>query len=301
MRGGLAAACAAVGPLLGIAWAAGWILKDRDDAWIWLFFIPTPFVILVALVAIALSRRTRFVMALVLAAALARLLAVDMRWHREVPPPNDSLTLVHWNAAHMRFGKQPALDIVSGDSPDLVVLSECPYSAELADLARRHLGFDHVFQDQGMALLSRFPFQPQGTIPMANGRAWWARVETPAGGLELVLTDFLSHPRLDRSLPVARLRQWIDERGRSRPFLIVGDFNTTREARSLAPLREVSRHAYEVAGSGWPYTWPLPLPVYAIDHAWVSDAIRVSGYDLHAAPISDHLRQIIRFTVRADP
>lgn len=288
---------AALGPAIGLAWLAGAILRDRPGAWVWLYFIPTPAVVALALAWLAFSRGTRPFMLLLLLAAAGKLLVSDMRWNRPAPDAGDALTLVHWNAAYLRFGKRPALETIAPDAPDLVVLSECRYDEDLELFSRRHLGLDHVFQDQGMALLSRFPFELTGTIPMPNARAWTARIATPSGPLDMVLIDLISHPTLDRSIPARRLADWIAERSNVAPLLVAGDFNTPRDARALDALRTRLRHAYEVRGRGWPYTWPLPAPVYAIDHVWVSPAIEVLSYRLRTAPISDHRRQVTRFRI----
>jgi hypothetical protein len=52
------------------------------------------------------------------------------------------------------------------------------------------------------------------------------------------------------------------------------------------------RHAYEVRGRDWPYTWPIFFPLYAIDHTWISEDITVNDYFLREAKYSDHKRQI---------
>jgi hypothetical protein len=34
-------------------------------------------------------------------------------------------------------------------------------------------------------------------------------------------------------------------------------------------------HAYDVAGSGWSATWPIPLPLWAIDQCLVGPRLQV--------------------------
>lgn len=289
-------------PLFGAAWLLGWLLGDARPPWLWLFFIPAPAVAAVGLfdLIFRIRRASRVRAALIAgftALALAKTFLVDARWNRPAAAPAGALRVVHWNIAHAMFGYAPLLQALAPERPDLVILVEAKYPADIALAAQRELGLPHAFHDQGMAVLSRHPFEPQGTIPLANGRAWWAVVETPAGALRVATLDILSHPLIDRHTPVRTLADWIAARTNDAPLLLVGDFNTPRDASSLDPLRAHLRHAYEVAGRGWPYTWPLPLPVYAIDHAWASPGLAVHAYALRASPLSDHRRQVLDISI----
>ncbi len=290
-------------PLLGAAWLAGWILGERDTLWIWLYFIPSPLVLAGGLFDLFLSRhslrrwRTFPVVALTLLAAW-KTLCRDTRWNRpDRAPPAGAIRIVHWNVAHVPFGYYPVFSHLRRDRPDIVLLSESPPGEYWADWSLAELGLPYVFHDQGMTLLSRFDLEPQGTITLPSARAWWARIALPDGPLDLVACDLLSHPLLNRQTVLDPLARWIGGRDAAVPLVIAGDFNTPRDARSLQPIRARLRHAYEVAGRGWPYTWPLPLPAYALDHAWVSPDVTVHRYRLRSAPISDHRRQVMTFAI----
>ena len=286
-------------PLLGTAWLIGWIMGDRETPWVWFYFIPAPFILAAGLLDLFVCRhapfrwRTALVIGLTLLAAVKTALR-DTHWNRpRVDAPAGAIRIVHWNVAHTPFGLFPMFKQLRADRPDLVVLSESAHGRYWSDWSNTELGLPYAFHDQGMTLLSRFDFEPQGTIRLPNARAWWARIELPDGPLDLVLCDLLSHPRLNLRAALDPLAQWVEQRDAAIPLLVVGDFNTPRDARSWGPLRARLRHAYEVAGRGWPYSWPLPFPVYALDHAWVSDKITVHGYRLRSAAISDHRRQIL--------
>ncbi|HMP77025.1 MAG TPA: endonuclease/exonuclease/phosphatase family protein [Kiritimatiellia bacterium] len=289
-------------PIFAALWLLGWILGDAPPPWLWLFFIPAPAVAVIGLfdVVFRIKRAGRFRAALIVAftlLALGKTLFVDARWNRPAPVPQDALRVIHWNVAHTLFGFRPLLQALAEDEPDLVILVEARFSADLESLAQRELGLHHIFHDQGMAVLSRHPFAPQGTIPLANGRAWWAVVDTPDGPLHVATLDILSHPLIDRHTPVRTLADWIAARTNDAPLLLVGDFNTPRDATALDPLRAHLRHAYETVGRGWPYTWPLPFPLYAIDHAWASPDLAVHTYTLRSSPLSDHRRQVLDVSI----
>ncbi len=289
-------------PLCAAAWLAGWIMNEQPPPWLWLYFIPAPAIAAYGLLEWAARHRrvsrARNVLVLTLTGtALFKTVAVDSRWNRPSPAPEHALRVVHWNVAHANFGFVPLLETLAAYRPDLVILSEARYSQDVPFFSNRELGLPHTHQEKGMILLSRHPFTKRENIPIMNGEAWGARVFTPAGELDVICADIVSHPLLDRSLSLEPLGRWIKERNDATPLLLIGDFNTPRDARAFRAIREEMRHAYEVAGRGWPYTWPLPIPLYAIDHAWVTPDITVHRYRLRNAPLSDHRRQIFEISL----
>lgn len=285
-------------PALTVAWFLGFLLGARNDLLVWLYYIPAPVTALLgAAWCLACARRVRRLLyigtLLLTLLATAKVLVGDMRWHATRPTPPGALRVVHWNVAYARFGREPVLKRIDRHQPDLVFLSECRYTDKLSNEVRNVLGFAHTFQDQGMAIACRYPFAPQGTIPLTSARAWWARISMTTGPLDVVIVDLVSHPYLNREEPLNGLAAWIAQHDSAIPLLIAGDFNTPRDARAFRPLRAQLQHAYETAGHGWPYSWPLPVPVYSLDHVWFSDRLRVTNYRLHASRLSDHLRQVM--------
>lgn len=283
-------------PCVGALWLIGWWLGDRQPPWLWLYYIPAPLIAAWGLTDWALRMyragwlRSGVTIGLTLL-ALSKTFLLDSRWNRPTPPGPHAVHVEHWNVAHAPFGYAPILRALDSDNPDIVIFVEARYASDLEELAQKELGLPYTFQDQGMAILSRYPFEPQGTLSLLNARAWWAIVQTPGGPLHVLTLDLLSHPALERAPTINALTDWIQKNADSAPLLVVGDFNTTRDARALNPLRKTLRHAYEAGGRGWPYSWPLPIPVYAIDHAWITTNITVHSYRLRASSMSDHARQ----------
>lgn len=289
-------------PLLLVAWAAGRILGYRTDRWVLLFFLPSLLVAFLGAYGFWHTRRRvpRAQSALTLLLTLLAIadFARDLRWHPVTPPSPNALRVIHWNIAHARAGLPRTLEHLAEFRPDLVLLSECRHRDDLAEVARATLGLEHVFHDQGMAVLSRHPFTPRGTITLNDSaRCWQARLETPRGLLDLVLVDLVSHPFLNRNKPLHTLADWVAQRDTRIPLLIAGDFNTPRTASAFQPLRAHLLHGYEVAGRGWPYTWPLPIPVFSLDHLWVSTGLQIANYRLVASTRSDHLRQLAEIEI----
>ncbi len=289
-------------PCAGVLWLLGWYLGEAPRPWLWLYYIPAPFIAAWGTVDLILrmhrAGRLRSIATLILTLlALTKTLAVDSRWNRPKPAPPTAIRAGHWNVAHVTFGYDALLRELAPDSLDIVVLVEARYAHDLPERVQRTLSLPYVFQDQGMAILSRYPFEPQGTISIPHARSWWARIDTPSGPLDLALLDVLSHPALDRQPVIGTMVKWIQERPEKHPLILVGDFNTTRDSHSLDPLRAVMHHAYEVAGRGWPYSWPLPIPVYSIDHAWTTPDITLYSYGFRSSALSDHRRQEFTFSI----
>ena len=93
------------------------------------------------------------------------------------------------------------------------------------------------------------------------------------------------------------LRQLIRLMEAHQPDIVAGDFNAPRRSLALDPLPVGFRHAYEVAGKGWSYSWPILFPVYAIDQCILGKRIVPIRYELASSIHSDHRRQILEFSV----
>jgi vancomycin resistance protein VanJ len=286
------------GVALGLAWIIGWIGKDRSPLTMWFYFIPAPVAAAGVGTALVLAARdawapARFLLKAALALALLKIGFVDFAWNRRPDSmPDDAIRVVHWNTERGSKGVKSQFVSLAAEHPDICVYSESPRKGDVRGMSRLQLGLEHVVDADGMTVMSRYPCSAANTIKLTNARGWWTRIETPGRPIDLVVVDFISHPLLDRFVPVAELCAWLDRRGQDVPVLLLGDFNTPRDSLSFEPLRRRLRHGYEVAGSGWPYTWPVPLPCYAIDHTWFSAGMEVLDYRLHTTTLSDHRRQI---------
>lgn len=289
------------GPLLALAWFVGWLIGDPAGPWLWFFFIPAPFTVFVCGCWLLTTRRrahttVRIGTAALMVLAAWKMLHDDFAWHRAQAASGDSIRVVHWNTAR-RFRKAPHIfATTSRDRPDLCVFSEPPSVPDRMRMGMETLGLRHVLERDGMLLFSRWPASLLDRQVLPAAHAWRARIETPRGPLDLLAFDMVSHPTVDRRPALDGLARMAASRDPTVPLILVGDFNTPRDADSLLPLRGMLRNAYEVSGRGWPYTWPVPMPVYAIDQMWVSPEIRVERYTLQTSWLSDHRRQVMDVT-----
>lgn len=280
------------------AWWIGVLYKDEHRATLWLYFIPSIAVVIFGLIWMLLTLRHRFrviqlYVFFTMIACFVKVLVIDHAWNR--PPkslPHDNLRILHWNTAWGALGVESIVRTMQLDEPDIIMISEPPRLDMISDIAYHALGMEHIFTDAGMTVASHFPITYLGSIPLDAGVAWHVRIDTEHGPLEFIAADIISRPNLNRHGPLKGLAHWIASRTNQLPVIMVGDFNTPHDSDSLRPLRKLMRNAYEVKGRGWPYTWPVPFPVFAIDHTWIGRNITVNDYHLKVARYSDHKRQI---------
>ncbi|MFO0973452.1 MAG: endonuclease/exonuclease/phosphatase family protein [Phycisphaerae bacterium] len=283
------------GPAVCGAWLVGWLLRDRWLVTRLCYYVPPLFVVAFALAWWLLARRRRpWARLLVLSVAVGAALKAglgDTCWHARVPTPAGALRLVHWNTAWGDFDSNCVWRTVAADQPDVVVFSEPPRDLEWRWRELFPQGDSHI--GAGMALLSRWPIDLKGSLVVPGVRSWHIRVATPAGPLDVLGVDLESDPFIDHGGPLRQVARWVMDHGRSPPLIVVGDFNTPRDSRFFDPLRTLAGNAYEQAGAGWPYSWPCPVPLWAIDQAWCTPGLRVVNHRLKFAPCSDHMRQVM--------
>jgi hypothetical protein len=286
----LAAAC------LTCAWGFGQIVRDRTFLGQLAFYLPSAAVAL-ALAILALlrlaygHRREAGVWALIALLPLTWVLAVENRW---TPPAAASpgmgrLRIVHWNVRHGWGWARIAPDAVAARA-DLYVFSEPPYAARERDVARArgfrgatlHLGETAVV---GRGTLGKPEWLAHDAleavlVPWSVDGATW----------RLLVVDLQSDIRIARDPLLRRLRVLAERSGAD---VILGDFNAPRRSSALTPPPPGYVHAYDAAGSGWSATWPIPIPLWAIDQCLVGPRLQVVGYRLGFRRGSDHRMQLV--------
>ena len=323
LLGGLTA-CIGLALVLG---AVGQVVRDRSVLLALLMYVPLPAVGASALVLDLLRRgrsvpRTRFALS---AAGLAALVGgsvpmVGTRRPEPAPPSSVPVTVLHWNVQWGGRGwarwLNTADQIVARD-PDVVVLSEAPPEHRVFEaLHRLGRGWTavNITSDPGdhywynPVVCSRWPLKLERRAPVRNGAAMLVVAAVRGRDVRLLVADGKSDPRILRTPMLHDLAAACEaEAALGRPVdVVVGDFNAVGRSvgfdrlRSGAGGRVADRRASDYCG-GWRATWPFPVPMYDIDHAWVRRDVAVLGCELFSDRGTDHRGQLVRLAVPVTP
>lgn len=291
-------------PIFCVVAVAGMLLRDRSAFSTIAYYVPPLATVLGALLWLLLQRQRRpawlrWIVVACAATAGWKMVVVDAEWNEPTMQPPPHLRLVHWNTARGVFGRESILRDAADAKPDICLLSEPPQQLDPRTEASRIIDAPHVFDELGLALISRYPIRPLDRFRLSGVRGWFARLDTPHGPLDVMAVDVVSSPFRSRGPILAALLAKLESHDSDVPLILAGDFNTPRDSVHFDRLRDSLSHAYERAGRGWPYTWPTPLPIYAIDHVWTSRGVRVCRYELVTSAASDHRMQVVDLRIES--
>ena len=86
----------------------------------------------------------------------------------------------------------------------------------------------------------------------------------------LCFFDHRSDPDLSRKHALKKLDEAIDHFA-GRPLVLMGDFNLPVDSAYLSHIRASLTNAFDVSGSGFQETWPVPVPLLSLDQVWLGD------------------------------
>lgn len=169
-------------------------------------------------------------------------------------------------------------------------------------------------EEYGDALLTRYPERlvRKGGLPTVRGipgleprGAIWAAIDIGGVTLNVINTHLGLVPREQR-LQVAALmgKDWLSDARCAGPTILTGDFNATSITR---PYQAICRHLVDgqrqLGLKSTVKTFPSGFPAIRIDHAFVSDGVRVTNVSAPFSPLarvaSDHLPLIVDFELDA--
>ena len=208
--------------------------------------------------------------------------------------------VVFWNACRIHRGwDQVTAEVRSWDA-DVVALVEAGIGTEKT---REHWktgcpGYKVSLLGAGIVLLTRGEAGDSTVHEFPDGsRARQITTTVHGQTLTLVIVDIQANPFWSRREPLAHVAEVVTPLAGG-STLVLGDFNTPADSALLAPLRSQYSLAFDRAGQGYRATWPLPLPVLAIDQAWVSPQVDVTSCRHLWTRASDH--RPVALTVRSD-
>jgi vancomycin resistance protein VanJ len=287
-----------------LLWLIGQLARDRT----WLtglcFYIPSPamaFLLLTASLMAARGRRrwTSITLGIMAMTPCAMVAFAENQWTRPVNAPvaGEPIRLVHWNVAYGIWGWTGVEREIVRRRATLYVLSEVPSSLDLPALAARLGPGYRAVRVGGMAFVADGQLQGARRLVNEGGLKLNAVTWVSAWGpIKVLGVDGPSDLDVPRDPLLQRFRAVLPEH---RPDLVAGDFNAPRRSRAISPLPSGFAHAYDRAGRGWSYTWPVIGPVYAIDQCIVANSVRPIRYELGSSRFSDHLLQSLEFQVVA--
>ena len=310
--------------LVTVFWVAGQFLRDRNWWMGLLFYFPTPILVGWLLLFLVISRKNRRVNVFLLVTPLMMLLLVENHWIRPTPelsakstreidtPQNTTATtshqatspselkritarkrLIHWNVARGVMGWKQQWKYIESFQPDIIVISEIPEPFEIASLT----GFDVLTVD-GMAVACHGSMTKSRTLVRGGAlNAYHITCTIAEGPFELLIADMTSHVTVPRDPYLGPFVALLAQR---KIDVSVGDFNAPRRSLAFCNLPEGFRHAYDDAGAGWSYTWPVPVPCLAIDQCITGPDVHAVRYELRSTLLSDHRLQILDFDWLAD-
>ena len=216
-------------------------------------------------------------------------------WHRCSHFDNSSYrsraedSVMLWNVAHGRLGWDSIVDRIRAEDPDIIALIEAdPQSVGAAEISTRLPEYQASTLYQGMQLMAKGNVKDieQGSLA---GRGYYRiiNVGTDDSDYCAVLVDIHSSPLLSRQPPLEAIESIVSGI-QNQPLLLMGDFNTPSDSVHFDRIRESCDNAFEDAGTGYAVTWPVPLPIMALDQIWVNKLVRSVRCELGWTWSSDH-------------
>lgn len=231
-------------------------------------------------------RRWRGLLAVCLAvAALAGFVTCHVCWNRPVDCAN-RVRVVLWNACWGRLGKDRVMVRLEETRADLIGIVESGATREEWQQAfpQRQI----VTGRGGLLLIAKGRIR-QWQRGSLGGCGRYLSFQWHYEGREVagLLVDIRSSPFRSRAPAFDAIAKLAADAG-DKPLILMGDFNTPIDSIYMDALRQKLAHVFESAGRGPFLSWPVPCPVMALDHVWVSPHLRPAAAQYRATLCSDH-------------
>jgi endonuclease/exonuclease/phosphatase family metal-dependent hydrolase len=296
-----------------LAWLIGRVLTDRFAWSQWLWWMPTPAIIVLSVLGLLLAnrptrvsgrRKRRIVIWTLFAAAVTMHFALfEHRMLRGTPPApsaDKSLAIAHWN---MTLDDYTPVDLllqrVAELDADVTVLTAPSNNVvrRLTQQATASNGREQVYNGWPLFVFSRVPIERVRLLVASDQRFVTSlQLDTTARlgrAIVLEVADMPSPPRIPRMQMAREVRSLIDQTTAPPPDLVVGDLNIPRGSASIEVMFPGMRSAFDLAGHGYGATFPRRFPLYHIDHVLISETtdLSIARYDTYDEGLSRHRAQ----------
>lgn len=258
---------------------------------------PAMMVLLLIFVWLALNRKLvkvrRFVLALLLIAicwtARTQWVSNPSRPSPSVAAARGTCKVMFWNVCEGKCGWGRVLATIQQHNPDVIALAEADHlkQRDAEFFAKFFPGYQRLDYPRRLMLLSRLPIRGHRRLAWVPGCVVEAaEIETETATFTLVMSDVASNVFSHRKPQIEAVKQAVNRL--SGPVVIVGDLNTPVGSLFFDSMRSDYVNAFESNGYGLHTTWPMPLPVMAIDHMWGSEGIKFQQTQILWTTASDH-------------
>lgn len=279
-----------------------WTVRDQFPASA-SFFYATPWPVIAGGAALLSAvwweqkrRRPSLALALLAMLALAAWIAASWRGHPRLDGRGE-LRVVLWNVGRPERGLQAIARWLRAQDADIIALPEghrAGYTS-MAQWRREMPGYEIVELRAEMLCLVRGKIAPEEIHPIPTDLNYaLLRTEVRGHAVTLLQIDISASIFKSRRRALAELTALAHEH-RHENLSVLGDFNTPRESVWLDPLRAEMAHAFETAGRGTAETWPMPLPVLALDQIWTGSGLRTLHCTQGNSFLSDHRAVVADF------
>jgi vancomycin resistance protein VanJ len=284
--------------VVACCWCYGQVVRDRSTWEACLFYVPSPMLAAWCTLGMVISllRRQRgrgLLYGTLALPALYFVVFLENQWWptERIDDGQPAIRLVHWNVARGMMGWEPQRQLLTQLDADIVLISEVPSAATADDFPGYVVDRVH-----DMMIVTRGPQRRSGSlVPGGALQAFRVTTTLPQGELRLLVADMTSRITVSRDL---YLRPMMKVGENELTDIIVGDLNAPRRSLALSDSESPFRHAYDAVGSGWGYTWPVPVPMLAIDQCLIGKRVQAVSYRLQSTTLSDHRLQCFDFRLK---
>jgi endonuclease/exonuclease/phosphatase family metal-dependent hydrolase len=205
-----------------------------------------------------------------------------------------------WNAGRGHAGWTRVEQEIRAFDADVVALTEAGTDApdRRAAWEAAFPDHQHAYFGSGMMLFARGAIASTRKLDFQeDAKAALVRLVVEGRTMNVLLVDVKRLALTPRNDVFAKLAAALADL-RERSLVVLGDFNTPRDSAFFDPWRDRFAHAFEAAGEGHDATWPLPLPVLAIDHVWCAPDVRALRCEQPWTGASDHRPVVVDLYVR---